>query len=96
MRVAPDAELTDSLARDLGRRTGAKAFVTGALRPLGAGYALTAPGESADDAKPDDAAPAVDVKTDDDAAPADDAKPDDESAGEGAPADAQEQEGTDA
>jgi tetratricopeptide (TPR) repeat protein len=42
MRVAPDAELTDSLARDLGRRTGAKAFVTGALRPLGAGYALTA------------------------------------------------------
>ncbi len=42
MRVAPDAELTDSLARDLGRRTGAKAFVTGALRPLGTGYALTA------------------------------------------------------
>jgi len=42
MRVSPNAELTDSLARDLGRRTGAKAFVTGALRPLGAGYALTA------------------------------------------------------
>ena len=42
MRVAADAELTDSLARDLGRRTGAKAFVTGALRPLGSGYALTA------------------------------------------------------
>ncbi|WP_411278876.1 protein kinase domain-containing protein [Gemmatimonas sp.] len=42
MRVAANAELTDSLARDLGRRTGAKAFVTGALRPLGTGYALTA------------------------------------------------------
>jgi len=42
MRVAPDAELTDSLALELGRRTGAKAFVTGALRPLGTGYALTA------------------------------------------------------
>lgn len=42
MRVASDADLTDSLARDLGRRTGAKAFVTGALRPLGTGYALTA------------------------------------------------------
>ncbi|WP_309673117.1 protein kinase, partial [Gemmatimonas sp.] len=42
MRVAADADLTDSLARDLGRRTGAKAFVTGALRPLGSGYALSA------------------------------------------------------
>jgi tetratricopeptide (TPR) repeat protein len=42
MRQEPDVELTDSLARDLGQRTGAKAFITGALRQLGTGFVLTA------------------------------------------------------
>ncbi|MBL0170488.1 MAG: protein kinase [Gemmatimonadaceae bacterium] len=42
MRLAPDAELTDSLARAVGQRTGAKAFINGALSKLGTGYVLTA------------------------------------------------------
>lgn len=42
MRVDPDAAINDSIARVIGVRLGAKAYVTGTMSPLGSGYVLTA------------------------------------------------------
>lgn len=42
MRQEPAATLTDSLARDLGQRMGAKAFITGTLQAVGTTFVLTA------------------------------------------------------
>lgn len=42
MRLDPSANITDSIAKALGTRLGAKAYVTGSLSALGTGFVLTA------------------------------------------------------
>jgi serine/threonine protein kinase/tetratricopeptide (TPR) repeat protein len=42
MRLDPGVRITDSIARALGVRLGAKAYITGTLSPLGSGHVLTA------------------------------------------------------
>ena len=41
MRLRPDARITETVAADICRREGVKAFVTGLIAPLGTHYAIT-------------------------------------------------------